>query len=717
MKKTNSPTSKLKNKSAKNFKVNKRVTRTEVIAGDLLNKMTKGALDRQEASFEIGYNKIYSNKVKMVLHITDLKTELSYGYIETIKDQVRKLCGNITATELDIISVQYCKHSPIAFNKKMRNKESAISTSLKAKIHEKDLRLNPTKAHSSYLQEAAKYDPRLASSMEAQKATRAELDYIDAEIEKLSRRKQSYAMVNDYQKNGGTCMYIYNFLEIVARDQELALNAMDILKQLLIDDGFQIKEITDLENYQIAFSPTSLKSMVGKGREFTGNPYFSLSNTVPMTQKFRPAILSSNQPEMYIGQNMENHYRVDVNFTKSGTPENYLVIGDSKSGKSTWLKTALLTWLDNPYANIIIKEYKGKGWDKFMMLMGDKGSSITLDINNPKFINTYHISLSKDLKFSKPHIPYQMCVNITTKTLLALLNSNKNSTSLQVSLCTKLVERVFRLAGVNPLDPTTYKNSHSITYIEDTWRALENLVSDPDIRNTFPTNELTNLKQGLKIYFSPDGIKRNIFGKELKIDNLIFNSRVILFDYNVHSFGGSDSVMENEIAMRILQQSFIERLYCNFHKTKGRHTMVITEDLDEQITNPYILHSISEFWKSSSHLNVINFATLKSLDYIYSSKNSDNDTDILSYLDITGYVVGRSSNLTLQYLNENTELSGLGSTLTTVCNNKSIKYMFLMYNKFHSIPTCLIKMPLTKEILMSIQSIENVFHQMDYAVY
>lgn len=681
------------------------ITKTSVMVGNALNKITKGALDRQTSPFEIGYNKIYSKRVKMVLQISELPFELTYGYVDNLKVKVRRVLGNINSTELDIYSVQHCSLNHIVFNKKMRNKEMALKNALDAKIRERNLKLNPIEAQSAQIAEMAKYDPRLADSIKKQTASRFEVDIYDKEINRLKSREQSFAMVNDYQNNGGSCMNVYNFLEVVSDTQELCIKAIDELKRLLMEDGFQFKEIIDLENYQKAFAPTSLRKIIGKGSEFIGKPYFTLSNTVPMVQNFRPSILSAPSPEMYIGQNIENQYRVDINLTNNNSPNNYLVIGESSSGKSTWVKVALLTWLDNPYAKIIIKEYKGKGWDKFMLQVGDKGNSITMDLNNPKFVNTYKIPLSNEYSFSQPNVPYQLCFNITVKTILTLLNGNNDATPTQTSLATKLVEKVFRNNGVIPNDPTTYWKSENIYYIKHTWIALEQLVSDPDILNTFDIKDLSNFKQALSVYFSPDGTKKNIFGKELSVNEVILNSRVILFDYNVYSIASSGDTISSEIAVRILQQAFIEKLFCNYNKNKGNYTVIVTEDLNEQIGNPYIFDSVIESWKTSSHLNIINFATINSLDTVDTDGTNVNKyTKLLSQLEIGGYIVGQCSSVTAEYLKENTELKSLGNTLSTICKTKDIKYVFLVYNKYHALPTCLVKMPLTEELLMCFET-------------
>lgn len=696
------------NKTKKKFKQNKnsynrKITTTDILVGETLNRMTKGNLDIQEQPFEISYNKIYSDKTKMVLQIVELKRELDYGYVETLKEKLRRQCGNLKASELDILSVQYCKHNKVVFTKKSQSKEASIQSALKHLEERKQIALHPELKFNAYIREQAQYDPRLASSIKAQEGTRYELDQIEKEKERLLRKKYSYDMIHAYQNEGGTCLEVYNFIEIVAVNQEIAQQAMEILQTILYEEGYITREVTDLEQYQIAFAPTSLRSLSGKGKkEYEGMPYLSLSNTIPMTQRFRPGILRSKSPEMYIGHNMENNYRVDVSFTDSITKENYLVVGDTKSGKSLFLKTALLTWLDNHFANVIVKEYKGKGWNKFGEIFGEQSSIISLDIDNPKFINTYKIPTLSDLQFQNPFSAYMLCHNITTKTLLTLINGHKSPTDTQVSLCQEIVTRVLSRAGVNETDPTTYKYSHSINFITDTWIGIDEVSRDVDMRGTYNTQDMSIIKQNLSTYFSPNGIKRSIFGRELHIDEMLFKTRVLIFDYSTNSISSSESSMENELAMRILQQSFLENLYCNYNSHKGKYTVVVTEEIDEQVKNPYILQEIRRQWDNSSFYKMINFATVKNLDLFFNVDEVSRNA-----LQPSGFIVGNCTTRTLNLLKENTELVTLGDTLNNVCSNKSLTNAFLIYNTYKRIPTCITKMPLTKDLILSLENVKD----------
>lgn len=702
--------SKTRASSKRDVVIKRKVSSLDVVVGEALNKLTKGGLDNQEQSFEISYNKIYSNSVKMVLQIMNLKEKLEYGYFETIKETIRKVCGNPSPGELDLISVQYCKENKVALGKKARGNETSIKKTLNATLHEKELMLNPKKKYNKYIQEMSMYDPRISSSLESQQATRQELHYIDKKIEQLKRKLQSFSMVDAYQREGGSCMLVYNFIEVVAKDQTLALMAMDRLKEILTEEGFIVREVIDLENYQIAFSPTSLKSILPKAKkQFTGLPYFTLSNTVPLTQKFRPGILRSSEPEAFIGTNIENNYRVDVNFTSSKNNENYLVIGDSGSGKSLFLKTMGLTWMDNSHASMVIKEYKGRGWDKFINIFGDNAEIIRLDLDTPSFVNTYNIPYDSGFGFKTETTPYMISHNISTKILLTLLNGNESPTKTQIAICDSIVAKVFMNAGVDKNKPETYRNSKDINFIDDTWTAISFIASDVEITNTYNKSELNIIKSELSKYFHPNGFRRNIFGREIELGDVIFNKRILAFDYNTHSASSSDNTMDNELYTRILQESFIERLFCAYNSNKNNYTMVITEELDEQINNPYLYGEIAQTWKFASSMNIINFATLQNPSLLY----RDSREPIIP----TGYIVGNSNSKTYEVLNTNTELSVLGKTLYNVCLNPSMNKSFLVFNKYRRIPTCITKMNLTRDIIMSLEPLKDAMEEYDSHLY
>ncbi len=693
-----------RNSSKRDVTLKRKVSSLDVVVGEALNKITKGGLDSQEQNFEISYNKIYSNSVKMVLQIMDLKEKLEYGYFETVKETIRKICGSPSPSELDLISVQYCKENRVALGKKARGNESTIKKSLNATLYEKELMLDPKKKYSKHIQDMSLYDPRITSSLESQQATRQELHYIDKKIEQFKRKLQSFSMVDAYQREGGSCMLVYNFIEVVAKDQDLALLAMDRLKEILTEEGFTVREVIDLEDYQVAFAPTSLKSILPKAKkQFTGLPYFTLSNTVPLTQKFRPGILRSSDPEAFVGTNIENNYRVDVNFTSSKNNENYLVIGDSGSGKSLFLKTMGLTWMDNPYACIVIKEYKGKGWDKFINVFGDNAEIIRLDLDTPSFVNTYNIPYDSSFGFKTDTTPYMLSHNISTKILLTLLNGNEPPTKTQIAMCDNIVAKVFMNAGVDKNMPETYSRSKHINFIDDTWTAISYVTSDIELTSTYNKSELNIIKTELSKYFHPNGFRRSIFGREIELGDVIFNKRIIAFDYNTHSASTSDNAMDNELYARILQESFIERLFCAYNSNKNNYTIVITEELDEQINNPYLYGEIAQIWKFASSMNIINFATLQNPSVLY---KEDREPIIP-----TGYIVGNSNHKTYDILNSRTELSVLGKTLYNVCLNPSMNKSFLVFNKFRRIPTCITKMNLTRDIIMSLEPLNDAMQE------
>lgn len=688
----------------------------EVFIEDFLNKMTKGNLDRQQTIFELGYNRIFADKhTKQIFQIYEFPISgIDVGYMDKIRTSLKNKFPISQQHLVDVIFSAQAIDNPQNLNsRRLRNLEGQLEKQKAMLLEDRDIMLNPMIGETQFMQYEAENDPLLRGSIMSKKANRSEIYNIEQQIKIVERKQKTFDIVESYQRNGGHCVNYYLFVELIVKDPALLKDASDRLEDILTGLKFLYRNITDINNYQKHFGVASLESL-DKKSQFDALPLLTTSNVVGCATDFQPGIIRSKSCEIWLGNQIGNNYRFDISVTDSGSAENYLVIAKSGSGKSVLMAFAMLTAMNNPYMNIIIKDYKGDEWSKFASIFKDKADVIAMNADNSVFVNTYKIPDHELFGFGSPETSYQLSFSISVKILTALVDTTPELRKTVQDICTDIVNKVYLMKGINYDAPSTYILSQNINFRDDTWLALIELFRSSDTIARYNEEYLQIVRRSLEPYLAPNAAKRIFFEREIDLKKVLFNNRVLVFDYGAETIGGSQTQTDNEIKTRILQESFCESLFSAINKKKDEFTIIITEELQKQLDDDLLLSELNNSFTVGRSFNKINFGITNTIGPILSSENKN----IMAIREnLTGYIVGKVDPAVIRDLVQYTDIKTIQYSLQDVGKGEGVyRNAFLFYSLTHKVDTVITKMPLTEAMINTvIPSKSRIKQDLDYA--
>ena len=564
-----------------NLKETKKVKRVSMLnyyTERLLNKMTHGSLDIQGSAFEISYSKIMSetNK-KRVIMIDEYPTYLSPGHLERIRLEAKRIMPEEDRDKVEINIIEHSMGHHIAFknNRKLKSSERNFRRQLNDTTSEKIKRIS-----------------QLHTGATMMGTSRDDISQIAIREERLKRKVYSFGHVNRHQAQGYETIKSYIFIEIIGETNQLTDDLADIVLNLLNSNNYKFEEVTDLQDYLENFGMASLKFQ--KKMKWDIHPMTLTTDVSSATPTYSEGIIRSEAGDVYMGNSLDTGYPVFISFSESSASSNVLILADSGSGKTVFMKMLTLGSLNhrgNTY-NVVVTDYKGEEWDSLVEMI-DKSEVISMGISNPKFINTLIIPDYKEYGFAEPRSAFDLAVGYTTKMLTTLVNVQDKLKTTQVqNICNDIVDYVYRVNGINVLKPSTFVKSKDLNFADELWTATEFICTKSEDMEVRHGKELLGIvKTALEYYFTTDGSKRYMFKNSLDMDSLM-NLKFIVFDYGAQTAGGNSSMQENEIHMKILQKNFFTTLYSAKNKLKGQYTIEIEEEVQRQINSPLLLQQL-----------------------------------------------------------------------------------------------------------------------------
>lgn len=676
-----------------------RVNFFDVVLENFLNKITKGNLDKQQSSFEIAYNRIMAEKhTKMVFQILELNMDgVMPGYAEDIRMRLKSRFPAKERGLVDCFIVQYGKHNfQNLSSRKSKNIESVLEKQYRAFEEELKVMNDPSLGFSEAIREEAKSDRLLWSSIESSKSSRDEIMYIESQMKKITRKRKTFDVIQDFQAAGGHCCDCYLFIEVIVRRPELLELAANYMREILENQKMTYKEILDLSNYQKAFGVASLK-LPDKKSKLDVVPFITTSNITGIMTNFSPGIIRDKVCEIYLGNQVANNYRFDIGVTATGKAENFMLIAQTGAGKSAYISTSMLTAMDNPYMNIIIKDFKGGEYKPFANIFPEVATVISTGIDTGCYINTYVIPDYKKFGFDKPLTAFILASNLTVKTLTALATRRPEDEELVYDICSDIVDKVYRVVGVKQKEPSTYVLSNTIDYPKHTMYALKELMRDSDVRSKYNPEVLAAVHTALVPHFGYEGIKTGMYQKQVDLEEILFNNRIIIYDKGVQAVGGSQTLSESEIRAQTIQEFYIDNLFCAINRMKGDTTIVITEELQRQLDDTLILDELVAQFTGGRVNNIVNIGICSTAAAVFES-NSKQMRDVRESL--TGLIIGKCDSTVVDTLVRHTKISNIHDTLMRVSAGQGVyEHSFLFYSLKGTTDAVVTRMPVNQAFL------------------
>ncbi len=716
------------------YKPKKLVKTSKILVEKMAGWITKGELDQPDAAFSYSQMTINTeHSTKHIFQIIKFPVRVKVGYGDSLREELKaKFPDPEEAFQVELIvnTSATLKRISKASRKINANKDSVVK-GLRRLEEEMQRRADPLQNFIQTTPDGAwqvGIDPYLKSSLNASAASQAEMDHMQERKLIYEAKLKSFDAVFSYQDRGGTCEDVYIFLEVTAPKKELSDRAAAYMREILKSRKYVYREITgdQLEQQQKYFGIGSLKTLfLPKGIKATFSPtvvdivpLFTTSFITASGLGFRPGIIRNDYPEMYLGNNIDNNYRVDIRLTSGkvtdrttgeerylddGKANNWLYLAQTGSGKSATLAISLLTLLDNPYIDIVINDYKGNEWSRFRDVVGRNATTISADPAIGKYVNTYKIPYDDKFGFKNPHQAYDQARRISIKSLFALTENGKicpRKETMVKEFCNSIVDRVYRKAGVIDSSPITYENSMSISFVFDTWRALDDLMKDPEALKPFDEEIPQMVRKRLSIYFSPDAVKRSMFREEITLQELMSDKRCIIFDAN--ALGVNGDIPEEERNFSFIQRTHLTRLFAAVNKEKGRYTVIVTEEAQNYLENDEVLQEILIMCQSGRSQNIINMLIMNATKQYFTATSRENPNIADLRKNITVYAIGKCD---IGMVGEAIEaLPGLvhcKEMLTKISASAESKYKhtFLYHNTNHQFETVACKMPVPKSLI------------------
>ena len=564
-----------KSKSKKPVKAVKKDSLLNYFVDWSINKATEGNLDKQTSNFQISFNKILSETHKKeIFQILEYPTFVYVGHLDRLRDALLSIVPDSMRNDIDLQILEYTTPNLMSVTDKkmtrMRSRiEQAYTSQKNAIIEMKEL----LKANDA--------PPGVTE------------DSIIAAEEKLKRRKRkkfSFKQVRDHKLTGGAYVNTYVFLELACKTTEQLNTASSILRDLLHkgikEEPYEFDQVSaDLYEHIKRFGIASLMQPVKKKEDVI--PCMSVpSNVCVVDEDFKPGIIRSKYPKVYVGHMLGNGYPYHFNFTGSTDASNLLLLADTGSGKTAQTMTMILWALMDKKMHVVINDYKGSEWTEFMKLVSNH-AYVSFNTGNPSFVNTYRIPNYEKLGYSKPRAALQSSSHITTQILVSLINPTEAEHSITEAICADVVSMVYLAHGVDPQFPDTYHQAELIDFVGDTWDVVNTIsAGGSPIGEKYSRDDLNRVKSSLARYFDARGSKRFLFENEVDIDKVL-DAKLIVFDHGMQTTGGAITKTASEMRCGMLQKTYLTTIYCAMQKLNDEYSLEVQEEVAQLFADKY----------------------------------------------------------------------------------------------------------------------------------
>lgn len=575
-----------------------------------LNKATKGSLDIQGSDFEISYAKVLSEThQKRIIAILEYPIEVKAGHLEGIRKEVFRDIPPYQRKDIQIdISEHSIQHNiPVINNKKFKSAESNFRRQLSVNINDRNTKEAARRAGASTVG-LSKDDPIL----------------LRKRIKRLERKVDSFGTVERNNTRGSKMVKTYTFVEISASNAELLEMTADKVQGVLAINNYKYKDVMgDVEKYLKSFGLGNLRY----SKQIKDTPFLAQTLTTEITSlstTYSEGIIRSKQGDIYFGHSIATGYPFHLSFSESTDAANILIVADSGSGKTVFIKTVALFAMnhkDTTY-NLIINDYKGNEYLAFSRF--DNSIKIPFGMDNPRFVNTLIIPDYKKYNLSEPEVAYQLAVASTEKRLRILVGqADIMQDSKTQSICGDIVKRIYLNNSVDIRKPETYKNINDLDFRDVIWEQVMFVTSESkDFEVRHGSKALQYVKTQLEPYFSPYGTKRYVFQNPISLDELM-DLKIIVFDYGTQTASSSMVLSDKDIEEKIFQKDYITNLYSSVNKLKRQYTMEFDEEVQRKINNPLLLKALSSEISGSRSNNKINVLVTNSVAGFLDSKERD----------------------------------------------------------------------------------------------
>lgn len=392
-------------------------------------------------------------------------------------------------------------------------------------------------------------------------------------LEKDKRRAVRLLYTVKQVKEGKLLMDSRIFLYIRTKDGTELAKAEKIVYKYLVKIGCIYKPInTSLSEY------LEYASLLSNHKSKNIKAMSSIINSVKTLSQMLPNSHSIGDKEgVHMGTNIINNTPFRIDFKKISVGRNIYLVTNTGGGKTALALNMCASALEEMY-NLCVMDIKGNEFTNIVDSVG--GITISLREMSNEYINTFKM-VKEDCTDDNAEIYFKNRFNFSKKQMLILSGTTNSNDLIELEgFYDKFLNHLYLAIGIR----YDNRNTWYLSEILNPFKVYDYLIDfiNAPIREEYK-NVITYVTTNLKMFFSRNGSKSYIFGKELEYKDIL-NKRAIRFDFGMFAGSSYDATV---FRLKFEYMSKINSEYVSNNFDKGIHTFKILEE-SQAVSNDII---------------------------------------------------------------------------------------------------------------------------------
>lgn len=378
-----------------------------------------------------------------------------------------------------------------------------------------------------------------------------------------------------------------------------------------------------------------------------------------------------------------------------GEAENFIVLAETGSGKSFFMKALILQMALNGF-NQIVLDVDGE----YAPLAKVLGGTV---VNMSKSAGLYFDSTVIGNPTGNEEIDKALCIDSVTSTtsVFSLLCDSVNGmTPTEERLFNIAYTRLFEKYGINSENPATWHNSSQLSY-KKLYQSICDLVDDDELMDVYAV-DIRQLIDKLYVFFDKNGIRNYLFKNPISLADILNSESEhpmfldIVLNLTTSEDGNNRETLED--SLKQITASYLITLVTNFYKSQNKFSIHYIEEYQRYSQNKRVESLVVYMITGNRKRNACTFVISNSPRMLFGSESSSN----MAIIDnINNFIVGALSEGTIDSVCGQFGLANCRDVLMRISKGGDYKHAFLLQiNKAdttvirQSIPKALAETPL-----------------------
>lgn len=370
-----------------------------------------------------------------------------------------------------------------------------------------------------------------------------------------------------------------------------------------------------------------------------------------------------------------------------GAAENFLVIAESGSGKSFYMKAINIQMAINGFHQVVLDidgEYMpiARYLDGVIINMSKSAglyfdSTVIGDLTGDDVVDT---SLLEDSRTTTENIFNILC------------DTESGMTSTEVKLFNDAYTNLFNRYGIVPSDKTTWYRSKNLSF-HLLYKEILALTENPEYDAY--TKELRAFIDKLYIFFDPSGIRSYMFRKPIDLNEILSHRSKLPMFIDIVLNLESKSVGKSNVEALVKQSTatYLVTLLTNYFKSQHEFSVHYIEEYQRYSDSPGVESLVVYMVTGNRKRNASTFIITNSPMTLLNMGGTAN----LAIIDnINNYIIGKIKPTAIEDVCHSFSLDNCLADITSICKDPLYNHTFLL--KINGQDTTIVKQSLPKEV-------------------